>query len=230
MVCGGRTLGPKSAIATASHAKRPRAPVLRHFGRQGLSPNAMKLRELIPKAEVQRVLGDLEIEVSGLAYDSRRINRGDVFFSTARDQEQERANIQHALKRGARALVVRRWADEDARSAATIIETSRPRRLMGFVASEFFNAPSRRLDLIGITGTSGKTTSSYLLAAIFEAAGLSSGIIGTVGSFVGSRKLYSGLTTPASLDFEPALATMEQAGVRAVTAEISSLGMEVRRV
>jgi UDP-N-acetylmuramoyl-L-alanyl-D-glutamate--2,6-diaminopimelate ligase len=190
----------------------------------------MRLSELIGNAEIQRVLGDPEVAVSGLAYDSRQVKAGEVFFSTARDERQARANIQQALHRGARAVVVRRWAEEDARPAATIIESARPRDLMGLAASRFFNSPSRRLELIGITGTSGKTTTSYLLASIFEAAGLSCGIVGTIGTFVRGRKLYSGLTTPESLDFEASLAAMEQAGVRAAAAEISSIGLEERRV
>jgi len=190
----------------------------------------MRLSELIRKAEVQRVLGDPEVGVTGLAYDSRQVKAGDLFFSTARDEGQQRANIQQALNRGARVVAVRRWADDDARPAATIIESAWPRRLMALAASRFFNAPSRRLELIGITGTSGKTTTAYLLASIFEAAGLSCGIIGTIGTFVRGRKLYSGLTTPESLDFEAALTNMEQSGVRAAAAEISSIGLEERRV
>ncbi|HJU12393.1 MAG TPA: UDP-N-acetylmuramoyl-L-alanyl-D-glutamate--2,6-diaminopimelate ligase, partial [Candidatus Binataceae bacterium] len=112
----------------------------------------------------------------------------------------------------------------------TIVESASPRRLMGFAASRFFNAPSHRLDLIGVTGTSGKTTTTYLLASIFEAAGLSCGIIGTIGTFAGGEKLYSGLTTPESLDFEAALAAMQKCGVQVVAAEISSIGLEERRV
>jgi UDP-N-acetylmuramoyl-L-alanyl-D-glutamate--2,6-diaminopimelate ligase len=190
----------------------------------------MKLSQLIEKGEVKRVLGDPDVVVAGLAYDSRKVGPGDLFFSTARDEAKERANIQQALNRGACALVARRWADEDTRPAATIVESAWPRRLMGLTASRFFNAPSRRLELIGITGTSGKTTTSYLLAAIFDAAGLDCGIIGTIGIFLRGARLYAGLTTPESLDFEAALASMEQAGARAAAAEISSIGLEERRV
>jgi len=86
------------------------------------------------------------------------------------------------------------------------------------------------MELIGVTGTSGKTTTTYLLASIFDAASLSCGIIGTIGTFIDGRRLYTGLTTPESLDFESALAAMEQAGVRAAAAEISSIGLEERRV
>jgi UDP-N-acetylmuramoyl-L-alanyl-D-glutamate--2,6-diaminopimelate ligase len=190
----------------------------------------MKLDALIARSEVQRMIGDPEAAVSGLSYDSRQVKAGDIFFSTARDEEQARANSQEALSRGARAVVVRRWTTENAHPGATIIESAWPRRLMGLAASRFFNAPSKHLELIGITGTSGKTTTTYLLASIFEAAGLSCGIIGTIGTFIGGRKLYSGLTTPESIDFESALAAMEQARVRAAAAELSSIGLEELRV
>jgi len=177
----------------------------------------MKLRDLIAGA--------------GLSYDSRRVNRGDLFFSTARDLNQNRVNVDDALNRGARAVVVKGGGGVAARPAVTIVECGRPRIVMGVAASHFFDAPSRQMDLIGVTGTSGKTTTTYLLASIFEAAGIPCGIIGTIGTFVGGRKLYSGLTTPESIDFEGALAEMRRTGVRAAAAaEISSIGLDEGRV
>ena len=190
----------------------------------------MKLAELIAGAAVRRVVGNLEDEITGLSYDSRTAKPGDLFFSTARDEQQNRANLEDAYKRGARAAVVRGWDGQAARSAFTLIECDRPRVAMGLAASCFFGAPSRRVDLIGVTGTSGKTTTTYLLASIFEAAGISSGIIGTIGIFAAGRKLYSGLTTPESIDFEGALAAMDRDGVRTAAAEISSIGLDQRRV
>ena len=71
---------------------------------------------------------------------------------------------------------------------STLVESERPRLLMGAAASRFFGAPSERVDLIGITGTSGKTTTSYILASIFEAAGMPAGIIGTIGIFIGGQE------------------------------------------
>src|SRR3984957_6868638 len=97
--------------------------------------------------------------------------------------------------------------------------------MVGQPASRFFGSPSERVDLIGITGTSGKTTTSYVLASIFEAAGMPTGIIGTIGMFIGGKKIYSGLTTPESIDFESALAQMEREGVRHAVAEVSSQGI-----
>ena len=121
-------------------------------------------------------------------------------------------------------MVVRGWDGGTARPAVTLMECDRPRVAMGVAASRFFGAPSRRLDLVGITGTSGKTTTTYLLASIFEAAGIPNGIIGTIGIFVGGRKLYGGLTTPESIDFEGALAQMDREGVRSGRQRYRRLG------
>ena len=96
---------------------------------------------------------------------------------------------------------------------------------MALAAGRWFNWPSRRLDLIGVTGTSGKTTSTYLLASIFEAAGEIPGVIGTLGIRIGARHIPTELTTPESVDFEAALAEMATAGVHRVAAEISSIGL-----
>jgi len=190
----------------------------------------VKLAELLKGEDVGRIEGDAAVEITGLSYDSRETRDGHLFFALARDEERNRAYIKDALNRGARAVAVRRWDGGTARPAAAIVQCERPRLLMGAVAARFFNYPSERVDLIGITGTSGKTTTTYLLASIFEAAGLGAGIIGTIGIFIRGRKIYHGLTTPESLDFESALAQMESAGVRHVAAEVSSIGLAEGRV
>ena len=188
----------------------------------------MKLGALIAGADYI-VDGSLDTDVSGICYDSRRVARGDIFFALARDPEQNQNNIDEAFSRGARAVVMRKWSGAS-RPAATLIECEHPRRLMGLAAARFFEWPSRRLDLIGVTGTSGKTTSTQLLASIFEAAGETAGVIGTLGIKIGSRHIPTELTTPESVDFESALAEMVRAGVRHAAAEISSIGLCEERV
>jgi len=101
---------------------------------------------------------------------------------------------------------------------------------MGVAAARFFGAPSERVNLVGITGTSGKTTTTYLLRSIFEAAGRPTGIIGTIGIFVRDQKIYHGLTTPEAVDFESSLAQMEREGVHDAFAEVSSIGIAEGRV
>jgi len=176
----------------------------------------VKLRSLLSGLDYEEVKGDAEVEVAGLSYDSRKSGPESLFFSLTRDAERSRANIEDALNRGVRAVVMRGGGDGGAARATA--------------ASRLFNTPSERIDLVGITGTSGKTTTTYLLQSIFEAAGLPTGIIGTVGIFIRGRKVYSGLTTPESVDFESALAEMEREGIKAAAAEVSSVGIAEGRV
>jgi UDP-N-acetylmuramoyl-L-alanyl-D-glutamate--2,6-diaminopimelate ligase len=169
-----------------------------------------------------------EVEVAGLSYDSRRAGEGDLFFALARDRRQALEYSQQALRRGARALVWERGG-VGARPAATLVECAGVRRLMASVAARFFNWPSRDLDLIGVTGTSGKTTTTYLLAAIGAAAGERVGVIGSVGITTPGGRIESELTTPEAIDLEAALARMREEGVSRVAAEISSIGLSQGR-
>jgi UDP-N-acetylmuramoyl-L-alanyl-D-glutamate--2,6-diaminopimelate ligase len=171
-----------------------------------------------------RIAGDGNVEITGLSYDSRTSEAGDLFFALARNPDQKLKHLDEALNRGARAIVMSGGGWEP-RGSAVVVKCERPRHLMGVAASRFYREPSQRLDLVGITGTSGKTSSAFLLASIFEAAGAPAGVIGTIGAFVGNRKIYSGLTTPESLDFEAALVRMLDTGVTRVAAEISSIGL-----
>ena len=191
---------------------------------------------------MRAIEGDPEVEITGLSYDSREVKPGHWFFSLARDPARNRANIEDALNRGARAVAV----DEGAagkgearlavnvpaatRPAGTMVDAPQPRLLMGVAAARFFGAPSKRVNLVGITGTSGKTTTTYLLRSIFEAAGRPTGIIGTIGIFVREEKTYHGLTTPESVDFESSLARMDREGVHDAFAEVSSIGIAEGRV
>jgi UDP-N-acetylmuramoyl-L-alanyl-D-glutamate--2,6-diaminopimelate ligase len=190
----------------------------------------MKLIDLIKGVAECRLEGDRSLEISGLAYDSRLVEPGMMFFATARDPQARRIHMQQALERGARALVARSWEDVGARPSTALITCQNPRALMAVAASRFYHAPSERLDLIGITGTSGKTTTTTLLAAIFEAAGTPGGTIGTLGIHARGIASQSSLTTPEAIDFEAALDTMQRAGVPRVAAEISSIGLAEGRV
>ena len=191
----------------------------------------MKLDELLAGVEVDRVEEDPEVEISGLSHDSRKAAPGCLFFALASDPDRNRANINDALNRGASAVVMKGGGGRrTAHSTATIVECERPRQMMGVAASRFFSAPSERLDVIGVTGTSGKTTVTYLLASIFEAAKRHAGVIGTIGTFIGTREIAHGLTTPESLDIESALAQMIREGVSAAAVEVSSEGLDKGRV
>jgi UDP-N-acetylmuramoyl-L-alanyl-D-glutamate--2,6-diaminopimelate ligase len=201
----------------------------------------LKLNKLISGETVRTIEGDADVEITGISYDSREVRPGHLFFAFARDAARRRANIDDALNRGARAVVADgRWGGKgEARHAETVpagepagtmVGAPQPRLLRGVAAARFFGAPSARINLIGVTGTSGKTTTTYLLRSIFEAARRPSGILGTIGIFVRDRKIYHGLTTPESVDFQSSLAQMERAGVHDAFAEVSSIGIAEGRV
>ncbi|HEY7163708.1 MAG TPA: UDP-N-acetylmuramoyl-L-alanyl-D-glutamate--2,6-diaminopimelate ligase [Candidatus Binatia bacterium] len=188
----------------------------------------MKLRDFVALQRVEETQGDLEREVSGLTYDSRKAAVGHVFFALPGEKVDGHQFIPEAIRRGAAAVVYERV---DARpQGTTSIRVANARTAMGLWAARFFRGPSDRLKLIGVTGTNGKTTLTYLLESIFAAAGSASGVIGTINYRYTGREFPSHHTTPESLDLEALLADMTAAGVQAVAMEVSSHALAQERV
>ena len=188
----------------------------------------MQLNELLGAGEVEQTQGDLDQLVTGLAYDSREVKPGHVFFAVRGGRRDGHDFAAAALERGAAAVVIER---EIALSReATWVRVSNVRHAMGRWAALFYGYPSRRLMLAGVTGTNGKTTVTYLLESIFRAAGLASGVIGTVNYRYLDRAFPALHTTPESLELQAFLAQMAQAGVQGVAMEVSSHALELERV
>ena len=190
----------------------------------------VKLGELLEGLDVRRIDGDLNVEITGLSYDSRQTRPGHLYFSTARDATRNRANIDDALNRGARAVVVgwRGWWNSAPRGDPGGERAAAPADGRGRLA--FLQSAERARRSDRHHRHQRQDHDQLHPASIFEAAGMPAGIIGTIGIFIGGKKIYSGLTTPESLDFESALAQMEREGVRHVAAEVSSIGIAEGRV
>ncbi|OGQ79593.1 MAG: UDP-N-acetylmuramoyl-L-alanyl-D-glutamate--2,6-diaminopimelate ligase [Deltaproteobacteria bacterium RIFCSPLOWO2_12_FULL_60_19] len=193
----------------------------------------MRLSELFEKKEVEETGGDLEQIITGLVYDSRTVKRGDVFFAVPGLAMDGHDFITDALARGAAAVVVERKIAPSPEIAW--IRVPNVRRAMALWAARFYGHPSRGLLLAGVTGTNGKTTITYLLESIFRAAGMLTGVIGTInyrfGSYrSGDRALPAPHTTPESVDLEALLREMADSGVQAVAMEVSSHALELERV
>ncbi|MBI4524084.1 MAG: UDP-N-acetylmuramoyl-L-alanyl-D-glutamate--2,6-diaminopimelate ligase [Deltaproteobacteria bacterium] len=188
----------------------------------------VQLKELVQSAEIEEVQGNIDQQVLGLAYDSRKVKRGDVFFAIAGGQADGHDFALRALEQGAAAVVLERRLPlpED----ATWVRVRHVRRTMGFWAAGFFSHPSRRLILVGVTGTNGKTTTTYLLESIFKAAGLTPGVIGTVNYRYRNQVYPAAQTTPEAVDVQALLARMVDAGVQAVAMEVSSHALAMERV
>jgi UDP-N-acetylmuramoyl-L-alanyl-D-glutamate--2,6-diaminopimelate ligase len=187
----------------------------------------MRLRDFLVHQEITACDGNLDQEVTGLSYDSRRVTRGHIFFALPGEKADGREFIGDALERGAAAVVV---ADKAESPGATIIRVRDVRVALGLWSAQFFGHPTNHVKLVGITGTNGKTTTSYLVESILRAAGLEPGVIGTINYRYRDEVLPSHHTTPESLDLQMLSADMVRAGVKSVVMEVSSHALAQERV
>jgi UDP-N-acetylmuramoyl-L-alanyl-D-glutamate--2,6-diaminopimelate ligase len=166
--------------------------------------------------------------VTAIAYDSRRVSPGALFVALRGLRADGTAFAAQAASRGAAAVVA-----ESARVSgvdAPWIRTSDARLALALLADRFYDHPSRRMPVIGVTGTNGKTTTAYLLAAMLDAAGRTAGIMGTVVYRVGREEREAGRTTPEAPDVQQLLAEMIARGCRAAVMEVSSHALALKRV
>lgn len=169
-----------------------------------------------------------ELEISALSYDSRRAKPGTLFFAIQGEKADAHEFIPQALERGAIAIVSEREAP--AHLAGRWIQVSKIRRALSQAGHNFYNHPDSRLQLVGITGTNGKTTTAFLIESIFRAAGIPSGLFGTIEYRLGDRTVSAGNTTPESLDLLAYFDELLTGGARAAVMEVSSHALAQERV
>ena len=187
----------------------------------------MELEKLIEGVEVEKIVGDTSKEIKGIAYHSRQIEK-DFLFAAIRGMEADGHRfVQEAIERGAEAVVLE---EEDEVSNRTMIVVPNSRQALAEISANYYGDPSSRVKLIGITGTNGKTTTTYLLESIFEKAGWTVGVIGTVNYRFGQKTIPAPNTTPESLDLQKMLWEMLREGTSHVVMEVSSHGLDLGRV
>jgi UDP-N-acetylmuramoyl-L-alanyl-D-glutamate--2,6-diaminopimelate ligase len=177
----------------------------------------------------KRVLGQLPAEVLGVAYDSRKVAPGEIFVAIPGLKQDGRRYVENALARGATALVLEGADLLEGRSVARVLVGS-ARAALARLADAYFGHPSGSLTVIGITGTNGKTTTSYLVDGLLAAQGRRTGLIGTVQYRIGALSIPAGQTTPEALETQQLLRRMVDEGVTAVAMEVSSHALALSRV
>jgi UDP-N-acetylmuramoyl-L-alanyl-D-glutamate--2,6-diaminopimelate ligase len=191
------------------------------MAREQLAMNA--LLEALPERTVH---GDLPAAVAGIASDSRRVESGDCFVAVPGFKHDARRFATEAVARGA-ALVVTEGDRLDVDVPQILVPSAR--RALARLAAAYHGHPSRGLTLIGITGTNGKTTTSYLVEALLRARGLHTGVIGTIQYVVGDERRPAGQTTPEAIELQAMLAEMLNRGVGGVAMEVSSHALVLDR-
>jgi len=185
----------------------------------------VKLRELIVGADVVATRGDVDVEISSLAYDSRRVEAGALFFCVPGEKVDGHRFAARAVEAGAVALVVEQELDLDV--AQVVVADARA--AMAPLAARFWGNPTAELRVVGVTGTNGKTTTAFLLREILEAAGIRCGLLGTVRQVVGGRDEPAERTTPEAIDLQATFRRMLDAGDEACAMEVSSHALELHR-
>ena len=188
----------------------------------------MELDELIRDLSIVETQGDLRLPVPGLAYHTGQVAKGGVFVAIPGTRTDGHEFIPQALARGARALVVEKPCNAPA--GVTVVRVPSARVALAALANRFFAFPSHRLTIVGVTGTNGKTTTTYLLESILAATGNRVGVIGTVSIHYPGAVIPAPVTTPESLDLQRCLSEMLRAGVTHVVMEVSSHGLDMHRV
>src|SRR5436190_3226193 len=178
----------------------------------------MRLRELVPDAPA-------DVEVTGLAYDDRAVTPGTLFFCVVGFTRDGHDFAPDAIARGAAALVVERPLG----LGVPEVRVDDVRAAMAPVAARFHGDPTARLDVVGITGTNGKTTTAFLVRELLEAAGRQTALLGTIKSVIGGAEEPLARTTPEAVDLQASFAQMLEAGDAACAMEVSSHALELRR-
>jgi UDP-N-acetylmuramoyl-L-alanyl-D-glutamate--2,6-diaminopimelate ligase len=186
----------------------------------------VRLEELAAAAGGAQIVGDGTVEIAELAYDSRKVEAGTLFFCVPGEKVDGHEFAQAAVDAGAVGLVVERELPEV--DAAQVVVPD-ARAAMAPVAARFYGNPTEELKVVGITGTNGKTTTAFLLCEILEAAGMSCGLLGTVKQVVGGAEEEVERTTPEAIDLQRTFRRMVDGGDAACAMEVSSHALALHR-
>jgi len=194
----------------------------------------MELKAIISGIEGLKAKGNLDLDIKSIESDSRKVKEGDLFVAIVGFESDGHEFIKQAIENGASAIVIQEGSKikkADIVKDVTIIMAPNTRIAIAKMACNFYNNPTKKLKVIGVTGTKGKTTTTFLIKSILEAQGKKVGLIGTVANYIGDKNLgASSRTTPDSLELQKLFSQMVDEDVECVVMEVSSQALKLHRV
>lgn len=188
----------------------------------------MKLSNLLERLDYSLYSGTEDCDITTLTNDSRKVEKGSVFVCISGAVRDAHDFIPDVIAKGAAAIVIEK--DVESVEGVTYIKVDDSRKALAYMSAAYFGYPAEKLKTIGITGTKGKTTTTYMVKSILETAGIKTGLIGTIESIVGDEKIPAVNTTPESYRVQELFAQMVDAGLDAVVMEVSSQALMQHRV
>ncbi|MFN4227230.1 MAG: UDP-N-acetylmuramoyl-L-alanyl-D-glutamate--2,6-diaminopimelate ligase [Candidatus Ratteibacteria bacterium] len=189
----------------------------------------MKLKELIKDIKKKKVFNINNFEVKGIAYDSRKIQENYIFVAIKGTKQDGHNFVNDAIERGAKCIVVSK-RPSIVRSDITEIIVEDTKKSLSEIANIYYDYPSKKLNVLGITGTNGKTTTNFVIKQILEENGIKTGLIGTIFYEIGERRIVSTNTTPESLDLIEMFSEMLKNNCKWAVMEVSSHGIDQKRI
>lgn len=191
----------------------------------------MKLKDVLKELKYNILNGNIDVEIENIQYDSRNIKRGDIFFAIQGYSTDGHKFIESSIEKGAKVVVFdNEFKNQDKYKDITFIKVNNSRKALAVASSNYYGNPKEKLKLIGVTGTNGKTTSTFMIKSILEEAGFKVGVMGTISNYIGDKKIHTERTTPESLEIHKLFKDMVECGVDYCVMEVSSHSLYLDRV
>ena len=192
----------------------------------------MRLQELVTKLDYNLMSGSVDTEVTGITPDSRAVVPGGLFIAIKGAMSDGHQYVKSAIEKGASSVIIQDGFEaclEEVPEYITVLKTNDTRLALAYASASFYGNPADKLFTIGITGTKGKTTTTYMIKSVLESCGIKTGLIGTIETIIGDTSIPAKNTTPESIKIHESFAKMVEAGCRAVVMEVSSQGLKLHR-
>ena len=189
----------------------------------------MLLKDILNKIHIEEIIGNKELDIDNIVYDSRKVVPDSMFICITGFKTDGHIYIDQAIQKGATAIMIEKDLDTYV-DGITYIKVKNTRKTMAVIAKNFYQNPSKELDLIGITGTNGKTSTTYMIKSILEVSNKKTNLIGTIANYIAGEEIEADRTTPESIDLQRMFRKMVDYNIDACVMEVSSHSLELQRV